>query len=63
MPMQSRKLRFSTAHPTATLKLNTAHEFAHKHAISVFQSNAVYSMVPKAPVRHCVFRLHVQMEQ
>jgi hypothetical protein len=45
--MTSRKLRFAATQTIASLRVNAAHEFAHKHAISIFPSNSVYTMIPK----------------
>lgn len=40
-------LRYGTAVSTSILRQNPQHNFAHLHAMQIYDSNAVYSMIPK----------------
>lgn len=43
----SRALRYASVKPGVTLSANSEHELAHRHAVSLYAANAVYSMIPK----------------
>jgi hypothetical protein len=40
-------LRYGTAVNTSILRQNPQHNFAHLHAMQIYDSNAIYSMIPK----------------
>ena len=40
-------LRHGASVNTSLLRANPKHNFAHIHAIQIFDSNAIYSMIPK----------------
>ena len=45
--MARRILRYGTASPDSLLARNSSHMYAHRHALRIFESNSIYTMIPK----------------
>ena len=45
--MSRRFLRYGTASPDSLLARNSSHMYAHRHAMRIFESNSIYTMIPK----------------